>query len=58
MATQVAERSALNTNRFDKEVGKSRETSVWLCVGLLVSLAGMATGAALLIWHLAKLIFK
>ena len=48
----------MDNDESDKEMGKTRETSAWLFVGLLVSMAGMATGAGLLIWHIAKLIFK
>ena len=48
----------MNTDGFDKEKGKAHGTSAWLFIGLLVSMAGMATGAGLLIWHIAKLIFK
>ena len=48
----------MNTNGFDKEVGKTREISVWLYVGLLFSLAGVVTGAGMLIWHIAELVLK
>ncbi len=48
----------MNTDGFDKEKGKARGTSAWLFIGLLVSIAGMAAGAGMLIWHIAKLIFK
>jgi len=48
----------LNTNESEKERGKTRQSFTWLYVGLLLSAAGVLTGAALLIWHLAKLIFK
>ena len=48
----------MSTNGFDKEMGKARGTSAWLFIGLLVSIAGMAAGAGMLIWHIAKLILK
>jgi hypothetical protein len=48
----------LNTNGFDREIGETHGTSAWLFAGLLVSFAGMVTGAALLIWHIAEHIFK
>ncbi len=48
----------MDNNRIDKETGQTRQPFTWLYVGLLLSLAGVLTGAGLLIWHVANLIFK
>ena len=48
----------MNTDRLNNQTGKKCQTLAWLFVGLGLSIAGMAIGAVMLIWHLADLILR
>ena len=48
----------MDNNSFDREIRQTHQPFTWLYVGLLLSAAGVLTGAGLLIWQFAKLICR